>query len=254
MSAIKEFFDQFGKLTDILNVGRLIFYTTAGAAVVVPAYLIVRLLIEPPAPLTMHISKASAALAAGWTPWVVAFASVVVGFMIAAVAFPVIDTVITQIRGEASSESSGGTEDSIARNYPLLRNNHPTEDYVAWVISEYWRYVEIVTYIPLGAIAGLVLTEVYVLLAILWDASREPAAVTGAHVFFGGGLVALAVIRYSLWPDVWLPRVVVPTIRTYLTARRDLIAGVKEQKRKSGSGDAAKPTPDGAEAPGGGKP
>jgi hypothetical protein len=227
MGGIKEFFDGLSKATDILNLGRLIFYTTAGALVVLPTYMIAAQMFE--LRLVTNIDLAS------WHAAGLFLCSMVVGFLVATVAFPlVLDEVSRDVRREMAAD--GVTPDdtySFPRNYPMLRGK-PGDDYAAWLISEYYRYVEIAAYIPLGAIAGLVLTEVYLLVVLVQQSIRHGhPGITMTHLLFAAILGALVMIRYWLWPQVWAKRVVAPTIRTYLSAKRNLIDGVKGQQATS---------------------
>jgi hypothetical protein len=43
---VKELFEQLGKTADILNLGRVLFYTFAGALTVIPFYLVISLLLD----------------------------------------------------------------------------------------------------------------------------------------------------------------------------------------------------------------
>ncbi len=241
MGVVKEIFDQFGKVTDILNLGRLIFYTVAGALVVLPAYMIGRLITQPAASLSAQMASGADTLAQASTAGVVFLASIVVGFLIATAGFPIVlEGLSDEIRRQMAQET-GTNKYSFPRNYPLLR--HKTDDdYAAWLISEYYRYVEIATYIPLGAIVGLALTGLYVLIALLQSTTGPGAAgVTGSHVAFLAILVALVLIRYWLWPEVWAKRVVVPTIRTYLSAKKNLIDGVNDDRERTRNQQPGKP-------------
>ena len=242
MGVVKEFFDQFSRVTDILNLGRLIFYTAAGALIVFPAFMTGRLLIEPSTSISGQMAGAGAALAKGPVQAVLFLASMVVGFLIATAGFPVVlDGLSDEIRRQMAQEAVGSASYSFPRNYPLLRSKSD-DDYAAWLISEYYRYVEIATYIPLGAIGGLVLAALYLLLFLLKDSARPGAAgLTSAHLAFLVVLTTLALIRYWLWPEVWAKRVVVPTIRTYLSAKKNLIDGVNDERARAAQRAASKP-------------
>lgn len=221
MGGIQQFFDGLSKATDILNLGRLIFYTAAGALVVLPACLIGTLFLNEE-----NLRTVSESL---WTAVGLLVTSMVVGFLIAAAAFPlVIDDLSADVRREMTGQAEADEAHSFPRNYPVLRGKGGVEDYAAWLISEYYRYVEIAAYIPLGGIIGLVLVDIYVLLVLLRESTqRAHAGLTVNHVLFAMIFVALIVIRYWLWPEVWAKRVIAPTIRTYLRAKQQLIDGVK---------------------------
>jgi hypothetical protein len=241
MGFVKELFEGLDKATDILNLGRLIFYTAAGALVVLPTYMIGWLLTQPPAALATQLTAAMNALTKGSALGIICFASIVAGFLIAAAGFPlVLESMSGEIRRQMALEAAGVNEYSFPRNYPLMRNKGD-HDYAAWLVSEYYRYVEIATYIPLGFIAGLGLSGVCLAIALLQDGARPGnAGLTATH---GGLLVivaALVLIRYWLWPEVWAKRVVVPTIRTYLSTKRNLIDGIRSEKERAGQHQADK--------------
>lgn len=82
----------------------------------------------------------------------------------------------------------------------------------------------------LGGILGLVFIEAYVVIFLLWDlALPSPAGVTGAHTMFLIILSVLILIKYYIWPELWVKRVLRPVLRTYFTARRNLIRGLHEK-------------------------
>lgn len=228
---MKEFFDQIkGSITDILNVGRLIFYPFAGILIVFPLYMIVRLLLAEPCETLSaqilidlrHITNSS------WSAASILFASsVVVGFLLATTGFSM---VLEELGADVNKnvEQELLSMSSLSYNYPLLRQNKD-EDYAGWLISEYYRYVEIAAYIPLGGIIGLVLLEAYVFLFLL---RVSLVGFTGAHTTFLVILGALVLIKYYVWPEIWVKQVLKSVIRTYLRAKRDLIDGVKRMDKE----------------------
>src|SRR5438445_679567 len=67
-------------------------------------------------------------------------------------------------------------------NYPLLRQKKD-EDYAMWLISEYYRFVEIATYIPLGGIIGLILLALYMFVFLFWNPARpDVVGLTTVHI------------------------------------------------------------------------
>lgn len=227
---LKDLFDQLkGSFTDILNVGRIIFYPFAGVLIVLPLYMIVRLLLGEPSHLlsTQMYEDLKKITTASWSVTFTLFASsLVVGFLLATVGSSmVLGGLSTDVNTEVEREPLA--RDSFSYNYPFLRNL-AKEDYAGWLISEYYRYVEIATYIPLGGIIGLALIEVYVFVFLLWDFARlGSAGLTAAHTMFLIILGALVLIKYYLWPEIWVKQVLIPVMRTYLRARRNLINGLE---------------------------
>lgn len=231
---VKELFDQLkGSFTDILNVGRIIFYPFAGFLTIVPFYMIVRLLLDeqPSRLLSTQMLKnlhniTNTTLTVTFTLFM---SSLVVGFLLATVGFPMlIDGLGPDISMDVEGEPLA--MNSFPYNYPLLRNKKDKdEDYAGWLISEYYRYVEIVTYIPLGGYIGLVLIEVYVFVFLLRAGS---AGLTAAHTIFLIILGTLVLIKYYVWPEIWVKRILIPVLRTYLRAKRNLINGLRVSPNK----------------------
>src|ERR1700692_116635 len=84
----KAFSDGLDKLTDILNVGRLIFYTAAGFCVSLPLAMSLRMLAHDPLqPYWGQLLSDMSACAQYPAVWLVAL---VLGFLIATVAFALI--------------------------------------------------------------------------------------------------------------------------------------------------------------------
>jgi uncharacterized membrane protein len=103
-----------------------------------------------------------------------------------------------------------------------------SEDYAAWVVGEYYRYVEIATFIPLGAIAGVIAMILGLAIFLIRDmANTKSAGFTTVHGALLVLAILLAVVTSYVWSEIWMKRVVEPCIRTYLVAKRNLIAGVK---------------------------
>lgn len=221
---MKELFDQIKSITDTLNVGRLIFYPFAGVLIVYPLSMLIQLLVTGPCrPLFAQMYQDLNASGAGLG---IVLSSIVVGFLVATVGFSaVLEDVVAKVKEEIKQESAN--ENSFSYNYPLLRQKKE-EDYATWLISEYYRFVEIATYIPLGGISGFVLLELYMFAFLFLDpARRTVAGLTTVHVILVILLGVLILIKYYVWPEVWVKRVLIPVMRTYLRAKKDLIDGVK---------------------------
>lgn len=226
---MKELFDQLKSITDIFNVGRLVFYPFAGALVVVPFYFLVRIFVQPPAAL-LHLQLASDidSMGGSWRPLVFFLASTVVGFLVAVAGFSILDRVGAEASKEVAAQNPNYAV-SFTYNYPLLRQKKD-EDYATWLIGEYFRYVEIATYIPLAAIVGLGLMTLYVLVFVV----RQFPDDASSHVILTLLLSIWIIVKWYLWPHIWLQRVIVPTLRSFLRAKANLIEGVKTVERQVG--------------------
>jgi hypothetical protein len=244
---MKDFFDQIKSFTDILNVGRLIFYPFAGALVVVPLYLIFRLALVDPAPtLTAQLLiDARHVTITSWSvTWFLIGSSMITGFLIATVGFSVLSDLAARLPREVLAPLSSENT-SFRYNYPLLRQNK-SEDYATWLISEYYRYVEIATYIPLGGIIGLALVDVYVLLFLVKDFASPRSGFTEAHATFLLVFVVWIVVAVWFWPEIWLKRVVTPAVQSYRESKREIIAGVKLLPREVNPSQPVPPVGKGA--------
>jgi hypothetical protein len=232
---MKEFFDGFKSVTDIFNAGRLIFYPFAGALVVIPFYLLARIiLVSPTAVLFTQLTNDLKSI--DHSPLslaIFAVAAVVVGFLIAVTGFTVLDEQSAEISKQIAALNPDRSA-SFNYNYPLLRQKKD-EDYATWLISEYFRYVEIATYIPIGGMVGLTLMMLYVLVFLMRHfAEAALLGVTSAHVVFILLLISVIITKWYLWPEIWVKRVIVPTLCTFLKAKGNLIEGVKAVERAVG--------------------
>jgi hypothetical protein len=225
---MKDFFDQLKSITDIFNAGRLIFYPFAGALAVIPFYLFARILIVSLQPeLDAQLRRDLDSMAYSWWSQAgIVLAAIVVGFLIAVAGFSMLERTGGSLAQDLARENPNRNT-SFTYNYPLLRQNK-SEDYAAWLIAEYYRYVEIATYILLGAMAGLGLMTLYVLVFVLRQFADEAAAVTAsAYVVLVLLVAACIFVKGYLWPELWMKRVIVPGLRSFLLAKRNLIEGVK---------------------------
>lgn len=217
--------------TDILNLGRLIFYTFAGALVMGPLRAIVCLLSESQHEQSdsFFVVLSGHAKIDDW--YTFGILSLVAGFVLSTIGFStIIDGAGT--KAVAALEPEAKTS-SFAYNYPrMTKANGGEKDYASWLISEYYRFVEIAVFLPLGAMMGLVLLAVYALLFLLRDAGRPSVAgFTDAHL----SLVVLSAtvlgVYYHLWPEVWEKRVLLPVVGAYLRAKRDLVKRLEEMEK-----------------------
>jgi hypothetical protein len=233
-SWVQQIYGGFDKLTDILNVGRLVFYTAAGTLVVYPFAAVCQLLQrsfsvklkgEPLVELVNSIALLPAA------PAIVA--STVVGFLVAALGYA---HVVQRLEGQVAEQEStpvGDKTQTIAYQYPWLRNR-TDEDYHAWLVQEYFRYIEIVVYIPLGLLIGLgetaLFTTYYMLYSIMAGCVTDVGVLSRDFLLAGVGFV---VYGAYLWPHWWCPHVALPVVRAFYRAKCSLIAGVHDKKKES---------------------
>jgi hypothetical protein len=226
MDWLKQLFAGLNAATDIFNLGRLVFYTAAGILVVYPTAAALSVLLDgsritgwPMADLLGAMRD----LPFGPT----AFASIVVGFLIASCGFVgVIDPRLDREKGTKEDN------ESYASRYGQLSGN-PKPDYDSWLTCEYFRFVELATYIPLGFLIGLLVVVIYlaayVLIFVTMGCTQRLAALDWE---FFALLMVFMVSGFLLWPFLWIPRVVEPLIRTYCKAQKSVIASLTRDTPK----------------------
>lgn len=232
----KQIFAELSKATDIFNLGRFVFYTAAGVLVVLPLNMILSLLSTLPDNLAtglfLQLSNDFGGTLAESRAWILLFCSIIIGFVIAAAGFTIViqDEKVSQWANEKLAETLKRADPakSFSFNYPKLRNDNANADYSAWLVTEYYRYLEIVVFIPIGAILGVTVITLYVSVFIIKQtAVSAGAGFTEAHLSFILLLSLLLLIKYYLWPEFWLKRVVAPVLAAYRGARTRLIEGLQ---------------------------
>lgn len=223
---VKQLFSSTDRFLDILNVGRLIFYTAAGYLALAPAVMCAHLVASND--LSSFGSSLSSAIEVASLSWSFFFASVVTGFVIAEVGF---DMLVVPVFKEQSIDPFDSERQRYNFNYryPQLKND-ASEDYQGWLLSEYFRYIEIAAYVPFGAFIGLFFIGLYVLLFLaLGVFDGQPIAVLQGPiiVLLLIGLLFTA-LRFVVWPFFWRPQLLVPTVKSYINAKVALLHGVED--------------------------
>ena len=223
----KQFFDSLDKFLDILNVGRLIFYFSAGFLTFYPTLMIIKLLTLDKNELVSFLALKAVH---DYEPWIVIFGSLVVGFLIATASYTtVIHKLLPPLHNEIKVESPN--QYSFSYRYPWLAQKE--EEYQKWLIAEFFRFVEIATFVPLGFLLGLSLLFVYSLIYLLRYAVSYPFSdPAGEYAFILVLAVILGLMWFYLWPQWWKPKVVVPIMRIYLRAKMNLIEGLMEHQKQ----------------------
>jgi hypothetical protein len=223
---VKEFFGALDKITDILNLGRLIFYTAAGLPPVLVLAMIVRTASMTAQGYWLQFRGDLLTCIQTWEVWL---GALIAGFLVANLAY-------VQAISRLKSETADGDvdEDGYAFQFPKLRTGRekraPKEedfDYAAWLISEYYRYVEIAVYIPYGIRLALPLLVVYSIARCLLDAS-SPGILDTSLVALGLWTLLAALIWTVFWWEFWIPQIATPIFRTYVCALAGLTGGIKD--------------------------
>jgi hypothetical protein len=218
----KALFDSLDKLTDILNVGRLIFYTSAGFCGVLPVAMSLRLL-ACNTPLPYWRQFVADVVACGKHP-MVWFTALVFGFVIASVAF-----LLVECKSVPHKEIE---KDGYDYQYPRLfsggvPDKSASKDYAAWLISEYYRYYEIVTCLPFGVLLALPVFSLYSLVYLIRTSEQSVGfSFTAAHLAFALWTLASIVAWDFAWPEFWMPKIAQPMYEAWAQARRSAIQGL----------------------------
>lgn len=166
----KDFFDALGKVTDILNVGRLIFYPVAGFFVLYPTVMIFRLLTLQRSEIKTFFENLKDT--APTDVWLILRGSLIVGFLVSAIGFA---TVIQPLSAKLKTEID---ELSLNKQSLPYRSSYLKKedkgDYLSWLIAEFYRYVKIVIYIGLGMLLGLGCLFIYTALYVFCYAVAKP--------------------------------------------------------------------------------
>lgn len=225
MGWIDQITKAVGGLTDVFNLGRLIFYSAAGALI---AYPVAAGLMVLAGPLKGQLFAELVAQAVLLTPAAMAGASVIVGFVISGAGFVIVLGPIVP-RVKARAEARPIDRRGYPYRYPLLRNK-PGTDYDAWLIQEYFRFVEIVAYIPLGLMGGLAALLLYAAAYVVaWTAAGHGLHPGAPHAAFLLIATTWSACAFGLWPHYWLPRVVEPVLETYHRAKLGISAALEER-------------------------
>ncbi|MFL6386996.1 MAG: hypothetical protein ACJ71U_05865 [Terriglobales bacterium] len=223
----KSLFDSLDKVTDILNLGRLVFYTATGYLGVLPVCMTLHMLAQTQGPLAPYWRQFLYDLIACSSRYEVWIAALVFGFVIVGVAYA-----LTNFK-PAPREAID--QESYDYQYPRLFSGGVTDaqramtkDYAAWLISEYYRYVEIVWYIPYAVFLSLPVYALYSFTYLFCTLGKvADTTFNAAHLAFGLWTIA-AVLAWSIvWPRFWLPKIVQPVYDSWVSARRAGIAGLK---------------------------
>lgn len=237
-----KFFDEINKLGDIFNLGRMVFYTAAGVLPMIPVFMLIELAGQEPSAVRIgFLEQLSQDLKAAMSHWpaFISF-SIIMGFMIAIVSFA---TVLERENERATRSASNITikEYGITYRYPLLINNEKA-DYQSFLISEYYRFVEISVFVPIGMLLATTFFLPYPILYLLLDVQRSDGVVlNGGHLALPISAALSALMWYHVWPRFWVPIVVRPALEGYQYHKRSLICGVIRHKNETGESALHKP-------------
>jgi hypothetical protein len=222
----KQLSEAFSGAADIFTLGRLVFYTAAGALFVYPAAAGLCVLSST---LGGHPFAELASMLPTMNLGAMLFSSTVAGFLIAGFGFV---RVLSKVDAEAKRRAHLAPVDR--RSYPFryrqLRGGESL-DCNAWLIQEYFRFVEIVTYVPLGLLAGLGALLLYSIAYVLaWAATGNRFTFGEPHAALGVAASTFTFLAYFVWPRLWVPGVVVPVLEVYHRAKVSIISALDEGK------------------------
>lgn len=226
---LKSAIDGADKITDILNFGRIIFYPPAGFCALLPVAMTLRMLAHPATSTYWSQFLSDLIVCSKSVPvWIASF---VFGFIIANIGFV---TVIDQFPALPPPKQPADRF-SYDFSYPRLFSGgvHPKEgtpkDYAAWLIAEYYRYVEIAVYIPLGIVLSLPVFSAYSFVYLVRTSGQgEPFVWNAGHFAFAFWALGWVLAWAWIWPDFWVPRIAKPLFQGWVLSRRSAIEGLED--------------------------
>ena len=220
----ESIFKAIDKFTDILNVGRMIFYPTAGFCALLPVVMSLRML-KTKAIQDSYWAQFGSDLVSCAHRWEVWLAAAIFGFIIATLA-----NATTDLMPPPKVEED--YDDNFSYRYPFFMNHSPEAgkkaDYAAWLISEYYRYYEIALYIPYGILLSLPVYTVYSLAYLFCALDSNTPEGSAGYVALALWLLGTVFAWTVFWPSFWLPKVVEPTYQDWVKTRRKLIKGLEK--------------------------
>jgi hypothetical protein len=228
----KELLEILSKIPDILNVGRLVFYSAAGFFAFYPVVMIYRTLAKKELmPFFEHLME-TAPIGNAVDYVLIYLGSLIVGFLIASVGFAAV-IYPNSVKVKFQLDSLGEYTNSYPFIYPRLCNDESKKGYDDWLITEFYRYVEIVTYIPMGLLLGIVFLIVYTIIYLFRYSVVKPF--TGSaegYVFLIFLSVLLGFLWFFAWKEFWMPKVIEPTIYFHSKAKFLLIHGLEDYQKR----------------------
>jgi hypothetical protein len=210
--------------TGTFKLGRVVFYPFAG---VTPALAVFMLLISLSHPLKETFEAQVSRDVDAVDLVLLWFTALVSGFLVVAGAFV---TVIKDLSAHTDVTDFLPGNFSFPLRYPVIKGDQ-SESYDSWLISEYYRYVEVAVYIPLGVLLSLPIFSIYCAVYLLRQAGTYPTAgFSAGHSVF----LSACVITVSAWLFVWpyyRTAVLVPLYLCYEQAKKALMIGVKLRRR-----------------------
>jgi hypothetical protein len=234
---VKELFGALDKVTDILNLGRLIFYTASGLPPVLAVAMILRTAGASGQPYWDQFRSDLSHCIDRWPVW---FAALIAGFLVANMAYA---QTIWNLKSEDDDTNVDTT--GYAYRYPQLRtgrlkrsSSEADFDFAAWLISEFYRYVEIAVHIPYGMLLALPLLVVYSIARILLE-SQSPTRLD-ACIFAFATWLAVAALGWTVWwRGYWLPKIATRVYRTYVIAEAAIGQGITDYSSEIGASPTA---------------
>lgn len=237
---IKQLFSSSAKAFDVFNLGRLFFYTAAGSLALIPVVMILRLITLESVPITftdslrkvvnLNIFVGDAGSEGNTALIAFLVTSVLVGFLIANVGFIVVisplEKKLDRRLREELSDFSERENYSIGYNYPRLKNNLEGEDYDSWLSTEYFRFVEIIVYIPIGFIIGMIFSAIYVFIYLgisLFNENISPDQTLYSSTILSVLVISIVILQKGVWSIWWYPKIVKETMFAYLFTQAALI-------------------------------
>jgi hypothetical protein len=225
---VKSLIDGLDKLTDILNIGRLLFYTSAGFCAILPVAMCIALLGQEKLSHSYWVQFVSD-LETSSRKFEVWFAALIAGFIISVLA-----NAIVKVTRSDPVPTDSIPKDTYTFQYARLYSGGvrlsqgTSKDYAAWLISEYYRYFEIALFIPCGLCISLPGYAIYSLAySIRIFAVGQAGVLSFAFFAFPFWALASMLAWTTFWP-YWVGKVVQDAFSSWRAAKRNAIEGLKQ--------------------------
>ncbi len=215
---MEKAWDILNKLLDNFNLGRACIYTTSGLLFLLPLAMTVEMLVsKPKTGLGEEFIQDVSSLFN--IQVYLLLLSYIFGFSIVSAMYPLIKKVNKDFKQKERED-----EYNINKHFSRLAYSGNREP-LGWLISEYFRFVEAVVYLPISTVFFLILMSFYFLAGI---PRYGLDAFCCATIFLGLFLLSVLFLRFY-----WKPRVIVPTVQYFLEAKRNLIEGLESNSNSS---------------------
>ncbi len=234
VKSMDTFLSFLEKLIDQVNLGRAIIYTGAGLLFVLPIFMVFEALFCPGSGACLGQKVINDLKVPFKRLDLLLIASYVFGLLVVTGSYPIIDAIQRRYRpDEGTNAKVMGTKE----REPLNVNYHfkalarkgdtATREPLGWLITEYFRFIEAATYLPVGILGFFAIFSFYF-------AAQIPSYGIEAFIY-GCVSMLLFLCLYLFYCCFWLRKVVAPAVRVFQNAKYSLISGLTTKNTLTGT-------------------